>query len=44
MRPWLVVAAHEEDIPLMIVCGVLQVLPALAEEMKPTLSCVLPFG
>ena len=42
MRPWLVVAAQVEVIPLMIVCGVLQVLPALAEEVNPTLSCVLP--
>ena len=44
MRPWLVVAAQVEGIPLAIVCGVLQVLPALVEEMKPTLSCVLPVG
>jgi hypothetical protein len=43
MRPWLVVAAQVEVIPLVIVWGALQVLPALAEEMKPTLSCVL-FG
>jgi hypothetical protein len=38
MRPWLVVAAQVDDIPLMMVCGELQVLPALAEEVKPTLS------
>jgi hypothetical protein len=43
MRPWLVVA-QVEDIPLTIVGVVVHVLPALAEEMKPTLSCVLPFG
>ena len=44
MRPWLVVAAQVEVMPLTIVCGVLQVLPALADEVKPTLSCVLPVG
>jgi hypothetical protein len=27
MRPWLVVAAQVDAIPLTIVCGVLQVLP-----------------
>ena len=44
MRPWLVVAAQVEAIPLAIVCGVLQLAPALADEVKPTLSCVLPDG
>ena len=44
MRPWLVVAAQVELIPLVIVWGVLQVLPASAEEMKPTLNWVLLFG
>jgi hypothetical protein len=44
MRPWLVVAVHVLGIPLAIVCGALQVLPALVEEMKPTLSWVLPDG
>jgi hypothetical protein len=31
-------------IKLATVCGVLQVLPALFEEVKPTLSRVLPEG
>ncbi len=44
MRPWLVVATHVEGIPLITVCGVLQVLPAFVEDVKPTLSDVLPDG
>ena len=44
MRPWLVVAAQVELIPLVMICGVLHVLPASVEETKPTLSCVVPFG
>ena len=44
MRPWLVVAVQVVGIPLAMVCGVLQVLPAFVEEMKPTLNWVLPDG
>ena len=44
MRPWLVVAVQVVGMPLASVCGVLQLLPALVEETKPTLSCVLPEG
>jgi hypothetical protein len=39
-----VLAVHVEGIPLATVCGALQVLPALLEEMKPTLRLVLPDG
>jgi len=44
MRPWLVFAAHVVRIPLVMVCGAVQVVPPLAEPMKPTLSCVVPEG
>jgi hypothetical protein len=44
MRPCLDVAAHVEVIPLVIVCGVLHVLPAFADDVKPTPRWVLPFG
>ena len=44
MRPWLVVAAQVELMPLTIVCGVLQVLPPFGEDVNPTLSCVDFFG
>ena len=43
-RPWLVVATQVELIPLATVWGALQVEPPLVEEMKPTLSWVLPEG
>jgi hypothetical protein len=33
-----------EGISLATVCGALQLLPALVEEMKPTLSCVVREG
>ena len=42
MRPSLVVAAQTEVTPVLIACGALQVLPPLAEEMKPTLSACFP--
>ena len=44
MRPWLVVAAQVDGMPLASVWAVPQVLPPLLEEMKPTLKLVLPDG
>jgi len=44
IRPWLVFAAQVDVIPLMAVCGVLQVVPPFADERKPTASWVLPEG
>jgi hypothetical protein len=44
MRPWLVFAAQVDDIPLVIVCGVLHVLPPFDEDVNPTLSWVVPLG
>ena len=42
-RPWLVVAAQTEVAPVATVCGAVHVLPPLLEEIKPTLSAVLPW-
>jgi hypothetical protein len=44
MRPWLVGATHVDGMPLATVVGELQVLPAFAEDTKPTPSCVLRDG
>jgi hypothetical protein len=39
-----VVATHVDGMPEATVCGVLQLLPPLADDVKPTASWVLPAG